>query len=57
MKHLARKRVSTGFAAADTLPTTLEIRHYGSGQEYQLPLKWNNGAAKTAGKFRPVRPG
>lgn len=53
MKHLARKRVSTGFTAADTLPTTLEIRHYGSGQEYQLPLKWNNGTAESSWKIPP----
>lgn len=53
MKHLARKRVASGFAAADTLPTTLEIRHYGSGQEYQLPLKWQNGAAESSWKIPP----
>lgn len=53
MKHLARKRSSSGFAAADTLPSQLQIRHYGSGQEYLLPLKWQGGAAESSWKIPP----
>ena len=50
MKHLARKRTSAGFAAADNLLNQLLIRHYGSGQEFTQPLKWLGGAPNRAGK-------
>ena len=47
MKHVIRRRVGTGFAAVEThnLPRQLQLIHSGSGQRFQLPVKWNNGTA------------
>jgi alpha-2-macroglobulin len=50
MKHILRKRVQAGFT---TIPESrigagVQIRHQGSNQKYDLPLKWNaDGSAET----------
>jgi uncharacterized protein YfaS (alpha-2-macroglobulin family) len=41
MKHLMRIETLNGFAYPAQMPTRVTIRHLGSGQSYQLPLKWN----------------
>lgn len=50
MKHIIRKRTGYGFSLVPEteLPKTALIEHYGSEQQYELPLKWDaNGAAET----------
>ena len=45
MKHILRRRVLAGFASVpgDEVGETIQIVHQGSGQKYELPLKWTNG--------------
>ncbi|MEP6608417.1 MAG: MG2 domain-containing protein [Burkholderiaceae bacterium] len=47
MKHVIRRRTGTGFAAVDarTLPRQMQIVHSGSGQRFELPITWTDGAA------------
>jgi uncharacterized protein YfaS (alpha-2-macroglobulin family) len=50
MKHILRQHTTQGFApvAPDQMPHLVSIRHYGSGQKYEFPLKWDaNGIAET----------
>jgi len=50
MKHLFRQHTMKGFSTVlkPQLPDFISIEHYGSGQEYQFPLKWDpNGIAET----------
>ena len=43
MKHILRRPAGTGFqfAAGDKLPKKASLIHSGSGQKYDLPLKWD----------------
>lgn len=45
MKHLMRMETPSGLALApgQKLPNLVRIVHQGSGQQYELPLSWNNG--------------
>ncbi len=50
MKHILRKRVLAGFSLLpeNDIGQKLEILHAGSGQKYELPLKWNaDGSAES----------
>ena len=50
MKHILRQHTTQGFApvALDQMPHLVSIRHYGSEQKYEFPLKWDaNGIAET----------
>ncbi len=50
MKHLLRKQTMKGFSLVPgpRSPHLVSISHYGSGQKYELPLKWDaNGIAET----------
>jgi len=50
MKHLVRRHSMSGFTSVpqDQLPTLLEIRHLGSDEKFQFPLKWkSNDTAET----------
>jgi len=54
MKHVLRRHVTGGFAQVpdDQKPGTVSIRHGGSDQEYELPLKWDAlGLAETEWKI------
>ena len=54
MKHIIRKHTLSGFAPAPKLPNTVMIRHQGSDQRYEFPLKWDaNGIAETVWKIPP----
>ena len=51
MKHILRRRTATGFGAVpvSALPVRAVVRHWGSGQMWELPLKWDgSGAAESA---------
>ena len=50
MKHILRQHATKGFSPVpqDQIPYLVSIQHYGSGQKYEFPLKWDaNGAAET----------
>ncbi|OGP73978.1 MAG: hypothetical protein A2V86_07990 [Deltaproteobacteria bacterium RBG_16_49_23] len=50
MKHFFRQHTMKGFSAVPNpqMPDFISIEHYGSGQKYQFPLKWDaNGVAET----------
>jgi len=50
MKHLFRQHTIKGFSLAPKtqMPHFVSIEHYGSGQKYQFPLKWDGmGMAET----------
>jgi uncharacterized protein YfaS (alpha-2-macroglobulin family) len=50
MKHVLRQHTTGGFAPVpqDRRPTLVSIQHYGSGQKYEFPLKWDaSGVAET----------
>jgi len=50
MKHILRKHVQAGFATVpeSRIGAGVQIRHQGSNQKYDLPLKWNaDGSAET----------
>ena len=50
MKHILRAPTPDGFAVPPEAerPATVEIRHEGSNEKYELPLKWDaNGSAET----------
>ncbi|TAL25990.1 MAG: alpha-2-macroglobulin [Nitrospirae bacterium] len=54
MKHLIRKHTMSGFSflGEKELPKALLIRHSGSNQRYEFPLKWDaNGIAETDWKI------
>ncbi|CAN7621278.1 MG2 domain-containing protein [Trinickia sp. LjRoot230] len=40
MKHMIRAETMHGFAFPKTYPSTVTIRHLGSGMTWHLPLKW-----------------
>lgn len=46
MKHFVRQRAGAGMklAPAKQLPARMVIRHQGSGEQWELPLKWDAGA-------------
>jgi len=44
MKHLLRTETSKGFGLPAEQPDTLLITHVGSGQQYELDLKWRKTA-------------
>ncbi|MDH4231515.1 MAG: MG2 domain-containing protein [Nitrospirota bacterium] len=50
MKHIIRKRTSGNFSLVkpDELPGSVKIEHYGTGQTYVFPLRWDsaNGIAE-----------
>ena len=49
MKHFFRQHTTKGFSVVPKpqLPEFVSIEHYGSGQKYQFPLKWDaNGIAE-----------
>ncbi len=49
MKHILRKQVLAGFALVpeNEIDASMQIMHQGSGQKYELPLKWNpDGSAE-----------
>ena len=47
MKHVIRRKIGTGFAPLDAreLPRQLRLTHAGSGQHFDVPLKWTGGTA------------
>ncbi len=50
MKHVFRQQTMKGFSfiPPSQLPESATIEHYGSGQKYQFPLKWDaSGIAET----------
>ncbi len=50
MKHILRQHTTKGFAPVpqEQMPGLVSIRHYGSEQKYEFPLKWDaNGVAET----------
>ena len=54
MKHVLRRRATDGFAQIpdNQKPATIAIRHGGSDQEYEFPLKWDaSGLAETEWKI------
>jgi len=54
MKHVLRRRSTGGFAQIpdDQKPATVAIRHGGSDQEYEFPLKWDaSGLAENEWKI------
>jgi uncharacterized protein YfaS (alpha-2-macroglobulin family) len=44
MKHFVRTRTRAGFEGIKGGPAEAALRHNGSGQQYQVPIKWNAGA-------------
>ncbi len=54
MKHVLRRRTTGGFTQVpdDQKPVTIVIRHGGTDQEYEFPLKWDaSGLAETEWKI------
>ena len=54
MKHIIRKHTMTGFSFMNEteLPKAVLIRHWGSNQRYEFPLKWDeSGIAETEWKI------
>jgi alpha-2-macroglobulin len=50
MKHILRQHTMRGFSLVSQaqMPDLVSIQHYGSGQKYEFPLKWDkNGVAET----------
>ena len=50
MKHIFRQHTMKGFSLVPNpqMPDLVSIEHYGSGQKYEFPLKWDaNGMAET----------
>ena len=50
MKHILRQHTTKGFSQViqNQMPYLVSIQHYGSGQKYEFPLKWDaNGVAET----------
>jgi uncharacterized protein YfaS (alpha-2-macroglobulin family) len=49
MKHILRRHVTGGFELApEPSQSSVVIHHYGSQQEYELPIRWDsNGSAET----------
>lgn len=44
MKHFIRVRTGKGFDLADNQPDTISVVHEGSGEKYDVPVKWSNAA-------------
>ncbi|KQT41165.1 MULTISPECIES: alpha-2-macroglobulin [unclassified Methylophilus] len=44
MKHFIRVRTGKGFDLADNQPDTISVVHEGSGEKYDVPVKWPNAA-------------
>ncbi|RPJ85075.1 MAG: alpha-2-macroglobulin, partial [Acidobacteria bacterium] len=56
MKHVLRHHLTGGFAQVPDAqkPATVAIRHGGTSQEYEFPLKWDaSGLAETEWKIPP----
>ncbi|MDF9392051.1 MULTISPECIES: alpha-2-macroglobulin family protein [Methylococcus] len=41
MKHFLRQRTAHGFGLPENLPEKIKVRHTGSGQEYELPARFD----------------
>lgn len=44
MKHIVRLRTGQGFSSQNDLPGEITVTHQGSGETFQVPVVWNNGA-------------
>lgn len=44
MKHFLRVRTGKGFKLATDLPNTATVMHEGSGQTFDIPIEWSQGA-------------
>jgi uncharacterized protein YfaS (alpha-2-macroglobulin family) len=44
MKHFVRVRTEKGFSLASVMPGKATVTHEGSGQTYETPIAWSNGA-------------
>ena len=52
MKHVIRKHGMSGFSPVKEVPEAVLIRHRGSNQRYEYPLKWDNkGLSETTWKI------
>jgi hypothetical protein len=50
MKHFVRRRAGTGFALPDeaVLPRAVQVEHVGSGQRFEVPVRFAAGVAQTS---------